>query len=165
MCHPPSLGPPRVCAPSSNALTCMMCTRSQSRARSEVRAADVLASGHVRGRLPRPACDVAQMLRRRDVRSRAPKTHTQDPWGPTHVYRPAAVCDRAAAGSRCPGVMNIDGYLSRRRSCLVRAFALVELVGCLVAVSTVPPPWYELPNSLESISRYSSFRSLGRAVS
>ena len=78
----------------------------QSRARSAVRAADVLALGDVRGRLPRAARDVAQVLRRRDVRPRAPLADTQDPWGAAHVHRPAAVRDRAAAGPGCACVIS-----------------------------------------------------------
>ena len=94
--------------PPSDALTC---TRPQSRARSAVRAADVLAPGHVRGRLPRPARDVAQVLRRRDVRPRAPPADTQDPRGAAHVHRPAAVCDRAAAGPGCARMRNMSTYV------------------------------------------------------
>ena len=88
----------------NNALTCAR--DPQSRARSALRAADVLAPGHVRGRLPCPARDVTQVLRRRDVRPRAPTTDTQDPRSAAHVYCPAAVCDRAAAGPGCACVIS-----------------------------------------------------------
>jgi hypothetical protein len=92
-------------------------TLSQDSTRPALRAPYMHTRGHIRRRLSRPARYGAQVLHRRNLRSRAAPPDTPDPWRAPHVCRAEAIRNRASPGPGGTG-LTIDIARGCSLSCL-----------------------------------------------